>query len=103
MKSIRIEDEDLHAHLRSRMSQRGVSREEIEITLNQGRQAVDVKPGTEGKIFIFSYKTEWEGRFYEEKEVTVYYKVRKGKISDVEYRYKDITNVRLSGVESRIE
>ena len=62
------------------MSQRGVSREEIEITLNQGQQATDAKPGTQGKVFIFPYKAEWEGQFYEEKEITVYYKVRKGKM-----------------------
>jgi phenolic acid decarboxylase len=28
-----------------------------------------------GKTFVFPYNREWEGRLYEEKEVTVYYKV----------------------------
>ena len=72
MKPIQIKDEDLHPHLRARMSQRGVSREEIEITLNQGQQTTDAKPETQGKVFIFPYKVEWEGQFYEEKEITVY-------------------------------
>jgi len=77
---IQVKDEDIHSHLRARMLQRGVSREEIEVTLNQGWEAADAKPGTRGKVFIFPYKAEWEGQFYEEKEVTVYYKVREGKL-----------------------
>jgi hypothetical protein len=57
------------------MEQRGVTQEEIEQTLNEGRQAADAKPGTWGKVKVFPYQAEWEGQFYEEKEVTVYYKV----------------------------
>jgi hypothetical protein len=57
------------------MEQRGVSRDEIERTLGVGRSASDSKPGTRGKVFVFDYQSEWLGRFFEEKEVTVYYKV----------------------------
>jgi len=32
--------------------------------------------GTYGKVYIFRYGKEWEGRTYEEKEVTVYYKIK---------------------------
>ncbi len=28
-----------------------------------------------GKCLVFSYQAQWEGRFYEEKAVTVYYKI----------------------------
>jgi len=57
------------------MHQRGITREEIERTLNEGRKASDAKSGTLGRVMVFPYETEWEGQFYQEKEVTVYYKV----------------------------
>jgi len=72
---IRITDADLHPYLRARMHQRGISREEIERTLNEGWEASDAKSGTLGKVLVFPYEKEWEGQFYEEKEVTVYYKL----------------------------
>jgi hypothetical protein len=65
---------DLHPHLLKRMFQRGVSRDEIEQTLNERWEATHAKPGILGKVKIFLYQAQWEGRFYEEKEVTVYYK-----------------------------
>jgi len=71
---IEVLGEHLHPHLAARMLQRGVTREEIERTLNQGWEAVDAKPGTQGKVFVFPFLAEWEGQFWEEKEVTVYYK-----------------------------
>lgn len=74
-KRIRITEADLHPHLRARMDQRGIGREEIERTLNEGWDATDAKPGTLGKMTVFPYHAEWEGQFYEEKEVTVYYKL----------------------------
>jgi hypothetical protein len=70
-----VTQSDLHSHLLARMEQRGVSRDEIERTLGVGRSASDAKPGTRGKVFVFDYQSEWLGRFFEEKEVTVYYKV----------------------------
>jgi len=73
-KRILVTEDNLHPHLKARMQQRGVTRKEIECTLNEGWKAADAKEGTFGKIMVFSYQTEWEGQFYEEKEVTVYYK-----------------------------
>ena len=67
-------DEDLHPHIRMRMLQRGVTKEEIEETLTKGWEANDSKSGTFGKVFVFSYNSYWEGKFYKEKEVRVYYK-----------------------------
>jgi len=77
---LKISSEDLHAHLRARMTQRGVTLSELEQTLNNGLEAKDCKPGTLGKVMVFAYGSEWEGQTYLEKEVTVYYKIAKGKI-----------------------
>lgn len=73
---IRIRESDIHPHIKSRMMQRGITAKEIEETLNEGWDAEDSKEGTLGKVFIFPYKAAWEGKFFEEKEVTVYYKYK---------------------------
>jgi hypothetical protein len=73
---IRIKESDIHHHIKIRMLQRGISIEEIETTINKGRDADDAIQGTIGKVFVFPYNTEWEGKFFEEKEVTVYYKYK---------------------------
>jgi hypothetical protein len=75
-----LTESNLHAHLRARMAQRGVTLEEIQQTLNNGWRATDCRPGTRGQVLVFSYRAEWEGRFYDEKEVTVYYKVQEGQL-----------------------
>ena len=62
------------------MQQRGVSIDEIEITLNEGWEAEDAKEGTLGKVFVFAYNAYWEGRYFEEKEVTVYYRYKNEKL-----------------------
>lgn len=62
------------------MQQRGVTREEIEIAINDGWDADDAKHGVIGKVFVFPYNREWEGVRYEEKEVSVYYKQGKGQV-----------------------
>ncbi len=77
-KPMRITEEDLHSHLKARMLQRGVTLQEIEQTLTSGWEAADAKPGVLGKVMIFQYQAEWEGQFYAEKEVTVYYKIVDG-------------------------
>jgi len=56
------------------MLQRGITRQELEDTINAGWSAEDAKPGTLGKVMVFAYNRDWSGKFYEEKEVTVYYK-----------------------------
>ena len=78
---MKIKDSDIHHHLEARMLQRGISMEEIEITINKGWHAEDAKDGTIGKTFVFSYNNYWEDNFYEEKEVTVYYKMKVEKIT----------------------
>ena len=40
-----------------------------------GWKAEDAKEGTQGKTHVFPYNDVWCGRFFEEKEVTVYYKL----------------------------
>jgi len=72
--AIRLTDADLHDHLNARMAQRGIAKEELERTLNEGWLAEDTKPGTIGKVMVFTYQDQWEGRWYAEKEVSVYYK-----------------------------
>jgi hypothetical protein len=53
-----ITEADLHSHLRARMHQRGITREEIERVLNEGWKATDAKPGTLGKVMVFSCEAE---------------------------------------------
>lgn len=77
---IKIKEDDLHAHIKARMRQRGVLIEEIEKTLNEGWNADDTKQNIIGKVFIFPYNTLWEEKFFEEKEVTVYYKYKAGQL-----------------------
>ena len=73
-----IQESDLHSHLRARMAQRGVTLDEIQRTLDNGWRANDAREGTLGKVFVFNYRKEWEGQVYEEKEVSVYYRLRDG-------------------------
>ncbi|RMG78782.1 MAG: DUF4258 domain-containing protein [Chloroflexi bacterium] len=75
-----IRESDLHAHLQARMEQRGITFSELQQTLASGWEATDCRPGTAGRVFVFSYEAEWEGRFYNEKEVTVYFKVKDNQI-----------------------
>ncbi len=77
----RIRNSDFHPHLRARMIQRGITKEEVKKTFKNGWKANDAKPGTFGKVFVFPYNNDWEGKYYEEKEVRVYYKITEGKIT----------------------
>ena len=67
---------DYHPHILERMQQRGVNKDEVERAMNEGWAAEDAKKGTLGKVIVFPFGKEWEGQMYEEKEVTVYYKMR---------------------------
>jgi len=69
-----LKDEDIHPHLRARMLQRGVTKEEIEETIARGTEAEDAKEGTLGKVLAFPYNAVWENTYYSQKEVTVYYR-----------------------------
>ncbi len=75
MNNLRVSEKDLHPHLQARMAQRGVTLEEIQRALDEGWIATDGRVGTVGKTIVFSYAQEWEGAFYAEKEVSVYYKM----------------------------
>jgi hypothetical protein len=57
------------------MRQRGITPDEIERALNEGWEATDARPGTLGRTIVVPYAREWEGTIYDEKEVTVYYKL----------------------------
>ncbi|MEK6590686.1 MAG: DUF4258 domain-containing protein [Nitrospinota bacterium] len=52
---MKVKDTDIHHHLEARMLQRGISKEEIEITINKGWIDEDAKEGTLGKTFVFPY------------------------------------------------
>lgn len=65
----RLSEEAIHDHLRGRMLQRGITSQNIERTLNQGWDTSETKPGTLGRVFVFPYEAEWEGRFYEERRL----------------------------------
>ncbi|MFW6118279.1 MAG: DUF4258 domain-containing protein [Chloroflexota bacterium] len=78
--NIKLRDSDIHPHLKARMLQRGISKDEIEETLEKGKDARDAKPGTYGKVLAFSYDNSWEGKFYKQKEVAVYYKLVGGTV-----------------------
>jgi len=71
-----IKEPDLHHHIEARMLQRGISMYEIQKTLEEGWNADDAKEGTLGKTLVFQYNAAWEGKSFEEKEITVYYKLR---------------------------
>jgi len=73
---IKIKESDLHSHIKARMLQRGITIKEIEEALNSGWNAGDAVEGTYGKVAVFAYNEEWEGKYFEEKEVTVYYKYK---------------------------
>jgi len=69
---IHISKADLHPPLESSMHQRGVTFEEIKQVRAEGDKAAESKPGTLGKVLVFPSGAEWEGRYYQEKEITVY-------------------------------
>jgi hypothetical protein len=77
---IRIRESDIHLHIKGRMVQRGILISEIEETINKGWDADDAREGIIGKVSVFPYNAEWEGKFFEEKEVTVYYKYKAEKL-----------------------
>jgi len=77
---IKLSKSDFHSHILKRMRERGISIEEIEKTLNEGKYAEDAKKETNGKKYVFNFGKEREGIFFKQKEVTVYYKRKENKI-----------------------
>lgn len=78
--AMRIKESDLHPHIKARMLERGISLKEIRETLEKGRDSKDARVGTSGKVLIYAYNAKWEGKFFEEKEITVYYKYKRGEM-----------------------
>ena len=74
LSQIPLQEFELYSNLKARMRQRGISLQEVQEVLKLGWAAKDAKEGTSGKTKIFVYRQEWEGQWFEEKEVTVYYK-----------------------------
>lgn len=69
--NIEINDSNFHEHIVRRMEQRGITKEEIKITLARGWNAGDATEGTKGKVYVFEYNAVWQSKTYPEKEVTV--------------------------------
>ena len=57
------------------MEQRGITEDEVRKTIREGWRSGDAKPGTQGRTMVFPYDADWKETHYEEKEVTVYFKV----------------------------
>ena len=51
---MKVKDTDIHHHLEARMLQRGISKEEIEITINKGWIDEDAKEGTPSYSLIIT-------------------------------------------------
>ena len=62
------------------MRERGITLGEINITLRDGWPAQDAKEGVTGRVYVFQYGKEWVGKIFDEKEVSVYYKIINGKV-----------------------
>jgi hypothetical protein len=75
-----IAEKDVHPHLAARMGERGVTLEELNMTLANGWPADDAKEGTYGKVYVFEYKREWLGKVFAQKEVSIYYKLIDGRV-----------------------
>ncbi len=77
---MKFSESDFHKHILARMEQRGVTQQDIQTTFEKGWDADNLKEGTLGKVFVFEYNNTWEGKTYEEKEVSVYYKIKDEKV-----------------------
>ena len=68
---VHLTGDDLHPHIAQRMLRRGVDLPSLEETMNDGWPASDAAGGTVARTLVFDYQRAWEGRFYQEQEVTV--------------------------------
>ena len=62
------------------MRRRGVSVDEALATFRTGWPCVDARSGVDCRTQVFTYDNEWEGRWFAEKEVTVYFKYDEGEL-----------------------
>lgn len=65
---------DFSEHFRTRMARRGATPQEVEETLAHGWPCGDARPGAECRVAVFRFEADWEGRWFAEKELTVYFK-----------------------------
>jgi hypothetical protein len=56
------------------MAARGLTEAEVVATLRDGWPCSDAQESTDCRVFVFPFAREWEGRYFDEKEVTVYFK-----------------------------
>ena len=56
------------------MRQRGVTEAQVALVLAIGWFGNDARPGSHVKVMVFPFDAIWEGRFYEEQEVAVYFR-----------------------------
>ena len=61
----------LSEHALERMEERGASRQEVRRTVREGESFPDRQDRT-GFRFEFEFGAEWNGTYYEKKELTVY-------------------------------
>jgi hypothetical protein len=65
---------EVHPHLQTRLELRGISVAEVEEVLRVGWPGGKPRPGNSAVVHVFGYEAEWNGRWFAEKEVTVYFK-----------------------------
>lgn len=70
----KLDDQHFHDHILKRINERGVSRQEVETTINLGKKCDKAKEGCEGKTFVFDYNSYRGKNYYKFKEVTIFYK-----------------------------
>lgn len=66
---------DFHEHIRKRLITRGISESEVRSVLDHGWPGTDAQPSAGCRVLVFPFNAAWEGCPYQEKEVTVYFKV----------------------------
>jgi hypothetical protein len=69
-------------HTLERARERGASEEEIKETLENGND-IKAKGNRLGKAKIFPYDTFWNGKYFQEKKVEVFYVVENNQIITV--------------------
>lgn len=71
---------DFHEHIRKRLITRGISEAEVRSVLEHGWPGTDAQRSTGCRVLVFPFNADWEGRHYQEKQVTVYFKVVKDEV-----------------------
>jgi hypothetical protein len=67
-------------HFQERMFRRGVTAHEVDETLTNGWPCSDARGEAECRVQVFPFEADWEGRWFAEKEVTVYFKYHRSEL-----------------------